>query len=106
MNNYADFQKINQANIEVATKFFGEWGKGWQAIAAEMTDYTKRSFEQGTATVEKLANAKSVEQAFEIQTEYAKTSYDEYVKQMTKLAGMYTDLAKDVYKPLENVITK
>ena len=51
---------------------FGEWSKGWQAIAVEMTDYTKRSFEEGTATFEKLLSAKSMEQAMEIQSGYAR----------------------------------
>ena len=68
MKNFEDFQKLGQTNIDTAMKMFGEWNKGWQAIAAEMTDYTKRSFEEGTATFEKLLSAKSVEQAIEIQT--------------------------------------
>ena len=52
--NFDDFQKFGQHNMDAAMKVFGEWNKGWQAIAAEMTDYTKRSFEESTATFEKL----------------------------------------------------
>jgi hypothetical protein len=37
-----------------------------------MTDYSRRSFEDGMATFQKLAGAKSVPEAFEIQTAYAK----------------------------------
>ena len=82
----------------------GEWSKGWQAIAAEMTDYTKRSFEEGTATVEKLLSAKSVEQAVEIQTGYAKRAYDDYMHQVSKLGGLYAELAKEAYKPVEKAL--
>jgi hypothetical protein len=85
-------------------KMFGEWNKGWQAIAAEMTDYTKRSFEDGTATFEKLVSAKSVEQAVEIQTNYAKRAYDEYMHQLTKIGGMYAELAKEAYRPVERAL--
>ena len=74
-----------------AMKVFGEWNKGWQAIAAEMSDYTKRSFEESTATFEKLLSAKSVEQAIEIQTGFAKRAYDDYMQQMSKIGGMYAD---------------
>ena len=49
IKNFDDFQKLGQQNVDTAMKMFGEWSKGWQAIAAEMTDYTKRSFEEGTA---------------------------------------------------------
>ena len=65
-------------------KMFGEWNKGWQAIAAEITDYMKRSFEDSTQTMEKLMSAKSIEQALEIQTSYAKRAYEEYMHQIRR----------------------
>jgi hypothetical protein len=98
---FEDMQKMNQFGIDATMKMMGEWGKNWQAIAAEMTDYTKRSFEDGTQTLEKLMSAKSVEQAFEIQSTYAKRAYDDYMHQMTKIGTMYSELAKDAYRPIE-----
>ena len=104
IKNFDDFQKLGQQNVDTAMKLVGEWSKGWQAIAAEMTDYTKRSFEEGTATVEKLLSAKSFEQAVEIQTGYAKRAYDDYMHQVSKLGGLYADLAKEAYKPVEKAL--
>jgi len=104
MNNIQDMQKLSQANVESAVKLFGDWNKSWQAIAAEMTDYSKRAFEDGTSTLEKLMSAKSLEQAVEIQTSFAKRAYDDYMHQMTKIGGMYTNLAKDAYKPVEKAM--
>ena len=104
IKNFDDFQKLGQQNVDTAMKMFGEWSKGWQAIAAEMTDYTKRSFEEGTSTVEKLMTAKSFEQAVEIQTGYAKRAYDDYMHQVSKLGGLYAELAKEAYKPVEKVL--
>jgi hypothetical protein len=104
IKNIDDFQKLGQQNVDTAMKMIGEWNKGWQAIATEMTDYTKRSFEEGTATVEKLMTAKSFEQAVEIQTGYAKRAYDDYMHQVSKLGGLYAELAKEAYKPVEKVL--
>ncbi|MFA5950711.1 MAG: phasin family protein [Hyphomicrobium sp.] len=104
MNNIQDMQKLSQANVESAVKLFGDWNKSWQAIAAEMTDYSKRAFEDGTSTLEKLMSAKSLEQAVEIQTSFAKRAYDDYMHQVTKIGGMYTNLAKDAYKPVEKAM--
>jgi hypothetical protein len=104
IKNFDDIQKMSQTNMDTVMKAFGEWNKGWQAIAAEMTDYTKKSFEEGTATFEKLASAKSVEQAIEIQTGYAKRAYDGYMHQMSKIGGMYAELAKEAYKPVEKAL--
>ena len=89
IRNFEDMQKLGQTNVDSAMKVFGEWNKNWQAIAAEMSDYTKRSFEESTSTFEKLMSSKSVEQAVEIQTSYAKRAYDEYMQQMSKIGGMY-----------------
>ena len=83
MKNFEDFQKLGQTNMDTAMKLIGEWNKGWQSIAAEISDYTKRSFEEGTATFEKLLAAKSLEQAVEIQTGFAKRAYDGYMHQMS-----------------------
>jgi hypothetical protein len=84
----------------------GEWSKGWQTIATEMTDYSKRSFEEGTATFEKLLSAKTIEQAFEIQSSYAKRAYDDYMQQLSKFGAMYNDFAKEAYKPVEKALAR
>src|SRR5215468_5328189 len=104
IKNFDDFQKLGQENVDAAMKVFGEWSKGWQAIAVEMSDYTKRSFEEGTATFEKLLAARSMEQAMEIQSGYARRAYDGYLNQISKLGGLYADLAKEAYKPVEKAM--
>jgi hypothetical protein len=104
LKNIDDFQKFGQYNVDATMKVFGEWSKGWQAIAAEMTDYTKRSFEESTTTFEKLLSAKSVEQAIEIQTGFAKRAYDGYMHQLSKLGGLYAEWAKEAYKPVEKAL--
>jgi hypothetical protein len=101
---FEDMQKVGQANMDAAMKIWSEFGKGWQALAAEMSDYTKRSFEDGTSTFEKLMSAKSLEQAFEIQTTYAKRSYDEYMHQVSKVGNMWASLAKEAYRPVERAM--
>ena len=104
MKPFEDFQKLGQTNVDAAMKVFGEWNKGWQAIAAEMTDYSKRSFENSSATFEKLVSSRSIEQMMEIQTTYAKRAYDEYMHQLTKIGGMYAELAKEAYRPMERAL--
>jgi hypothetical protein len=87
INNFEDMQKLGQSNVDGAMRMFGEWNKNWQAIAAEMSDYTKRSLEEGSTTLEKLMGSKSVGQAIEIQASYAKRAYDDYMQQVTKIGG-------------------
>lgn len=101
MKTYEDLQNIGQSSFDAQAKVVGEWGKGWQAISVELTDYTKRTFEDTTGTFEKLLQAKTVDQALEIQSSYAKRAYEDYVRQMTRLGSMYAALAQDAVRPLQ-----
>jgi phasin family protein len=79
---------------------------GFQAIAAAYGDYTKKSFEDTKSFVEKLSGVKSLDKAIEVQTEYAKSAYETFVAESQKIAGMYTDLAKQTFKPIEGAVAK
>jgi hypothetical protein len=106
LKNFEDIQKFGKDNVDTCMKQFGSVSKGWQAIATEFADYSKKSFEDGSAALEKLFGAKSLEKAVEVQSEYAKTTYEGFVAQATKLGELYTDLAKETYKPYEGLLSK
>src|SRR5439155_13270728 len=77
-----------------------------QTIASAYDDYTKRSFEDTKSFVEKLSGVKSLDKAIEVQTEFAKSAYETFVAESQKIAGLYTDLAKQTYKPFEGLVAK
>jgi len=99
-------QRISKEGFDAALRSYGELNKGFQAIAAEVTDYSKKAFEDHTRAFEQLIGAKSVEQAVEIQSQYAKKAYDTYMAEMSKIGEMYAGLARDAYKPVETAFTK
>ena len=106
LKNFDDMQKYGKEHVDSAVKAWGQVSKGVQAIAAETADYSKKSFEEGSAALEQLLGAKSLEKAIEIQTAYAKTAYEGFVAQATKIGELYADLAKETYKPFEMFISK
>jgi hypothetical protein len=101
--NLEDIQKISKDNIDAMTKSFGVMPKSVQAIAAEIADYSKRSFENGAKAMQNLLAVKSLDKAIEVQSEYAKTAYEDYTAQLTKLGTLYSDLAKEAFKPYEGL---
>jgi hypothetical protein len=106
LKNFDEFQKFGKDNMDSTLKAWGHMSKGVQAIAAETADYSKKSFEEGSAALEKLLGARSFEKAVEIQTAYAKTAYEGFVAQATKLGELYADMAKESYKPFESFVGK
>ena len=103
---FDDFQKFGKEQLEVVTTSSSSLAKGWQTIAAESSEYSKKSFENGSAFLEKLLGAKSLENAIQIQSEYAKTFFEGLVGYVTKTGELYSNLAKEAFKPIETTITK
>ena len=106
VRNIDEVQQLGKDNMDATLKSFGALSKSLQTIAIEFADYSKRVFEQGTAASEKLLGAKSLDKAFEVQSDYLKSSYEGFVAQATKLGELYADLAKEAYKPFESAISK
>src|SRR6266852_5613228 len=106
LKNFEELQQYGKDHVDTTMKAWGHVSKGVQAIAAETADYSKKSFEESSAAFEKLFGAKSLEKAIEIQTAYAKTAYEGFVAQATKMGELYADLAKETYRPFENLVGK
>jgi hypothetical protein len=69
-----------------------------QTIALAYGEYTRKSFEQTKSFVEKLAGVRSLDQAIEIQTEFAKQAYETFVKDAQKIRELYSGLAKQTFE--------
>ena len=106
MQTFENANKFNKEFVDSAMKSAAAWTSGLQAIAAQSADYAKVSMERGSEAFEKVASAKSPEKVFEIQAEYAKSAFEGFVAQATKVSELYADLAKDAYKPIEGVFAK
>ena len=106
VKNLEDMQKFGKDGVEVALKSFDAYAKNVQGIAQEFADYSKKSVEEGSKTMEKLLGAKSFDNAIEIQNAYLKSAYEGFVSQTAKLGSLYADLARETYKPFESQIAK
>lgn len=89
-----DFQKVSKDNYDAMLRSYGELNRGFQTISTRMTDYSKQAFADATQTLEKLVGARSLEQAIEIQSQYAKSAYDSWMAEASKIAEMYASVAR------------
>ncbi len=76
--------------MDKVTTAFDAWARNTQAIAAEVADYSKKSFENSAAALE--MGAKSPEKAMEVQTEYLRSAYEEFVIVASKIGELYAEL--------------
>ncbi|OWV79666.1 phasin family protein [Rhizobium sp. R634] len=101
MFNFDDANRKSKEAVDTALRTYSDTARGFQAIATEAAEYSKKSFQDAVTHFETLAGAKSFEAAFELQTSYVKSAYESFVSETTKLGEMYADLAKSAYKPYE-----
>ena len=98
--NFPDIKAFGTAPFEAFTAATASSTKGLQAIAAETTDYSKKSFEKSRGFFEKLIGVKKFEEAIQLQSDFAKSAYEDFVAQATKIGEMYSDFAKEAFKPI------
>jgi hypothetical protein len=106
VKNFDDMHTMSNANADATMHSFGVVTEGTQAIAIEIADYSKRSFEQGAKMVENLLSAKSLDKAMQVQSDYVKAAYEDYVACTTKLSELCANLAKEAFKPYEGLVGK
>ena len=98
-----EVQRASKNGFDAAVSSFAEANKG---LAAEITAYSKKTFEDGTRAFEQLLGAKSFGQVIEIQSQYARMVYEAHVAELSKLGEMYAGLTRNAYKPVEQAAAK
>ena len=78
-----------------------------QTIANAYRDYTKKSFQETGSFVEKLMAVRSFDKAIEVQTEFARQAYANFVAESQKICELYSELAKQIiFRPWEGFAAK
>lgn len=101
-----DIQNYGKEQFETVLASATSVQNGIQAIASAYGDFTKKSFEDTKSFVEKLSSVKSLDKALEAQTDFARSAYETFVAESQKIAGLYGDLAKHAFKPVETLVSK
>lgn len=98
---YDNVVSYNKDTAEALLKSATVAGKGAETLNNEIYAYTKQSLEDSLAAGRALLSAKSVHEAIEVQTGFAKSAFENYVAELTKVNKLVTAAAKDSFAPLE-----
>lgn len=76
-------------------------GKGFQAINSEAAAYSKQAIEDFATATKAVMGSKSIHEAIELQTSFAKSAFAAYVAQITKYNEKAIAVTKESYAPLQ-----
>jgi phasin family protein len=80
--------------------------KGAEALSQQALGFAKTSWEDGVAASKELSTARSVQEFFELQTNWAKKSMERYMAELTKTNEILTSTVKDSLKPINERVTE
>ena len=101
MKGYDAFVGYGKDTADAVTKSATIAGKGVEAINSEIYSYSKQSVEEAVAATKAVMGSKSVHEAFEFQTDFAKSAFEAYVAELSKISELATATTKDVYAPFK-----
>ena len=94
-----EVKTLGLSQVEAITAAATSSAKGLLAITAEATDYSKKSVENGFALLEKFSQARKPDEIVQLQSDFGKAAYDDFIAGATKISNIYVDLAKEAFSP-------
>ena len=101
VKNYDTLVGYGKETVEAVVKSAEAAGKGAETLHNEIYAFSKSSVEESIAAAKALMASKSAHEAFELQTGFAKSAFEQYVAQVTKLSEIYTTSTKQAFAPLQ-----
>ena len=97
---FEDVTQFGQDNVEAFVASGKVVAKATEDMNAEIMAYSKKAYEDAMAASKEMAAARSVTEFFEKNTNFAKSSFEGFVAQATRMNEMYSVAARDAFAPL------
>ena len=94
-----DFFARNRENLDAIVSANVTAAKDAEQIAKHMLGMTSESFEGAWETARRLSSAKTISEAVEIQTKFARQALESFTENEMKLADLSMALMKDLTAP-------
>ena len=96
---------VSKRNLEAVVASIGAATRGAEALGAQAMSYGKSSMEQTAEAARALTAARSVQEAVELQTNFARTALETYLAEMNRMSETVAASVKDSLQPLNERAT-
>lgn len=95
----------SKKNLEAVVASVTAATKGAESLGAQYMAYSKAAVEGQVAAAKALSGAKSVQEAVELQTSWAKSAMELYMAEVGKMGETVSATIKDSFKPINERVT-
>jgi phasin family protein len=99
---YDDVAFGGKETIDAMVKAGTAYTKGIEAISAEWMAFGRQMMEDNISVTKKVMGAKTLREAMDLQSEFARTSFDGAMAQTTKIGEMATKVAQESVEPINS----
>ena len=97
---YDSLTAFQKANLEAFIQSANLATKGVESLNAEALAFSKQAIEDTVAAAKAAITSKSIQELIEVQSDFAKSSFDTMIGQATKFGEMFMSVAKESAEPL------
>ncbi len=101
MKNYDVVLGYGKDTAEACMKSATVAGKGVESLNSELYSFSKQSLEDSITATKAVMSSKSLHEAFEYQSDYAKSAFESYIGELTKFGELFTATTKSSFAPLQ-----
>jgi phasin family protein len=101
----AEMNTHSKKNLEAVVASVTAATKGAETLGARAMAYSKKSLQDHVAAAKSLTAAKSVQEAIELQTNFAKSAFEAYVAEVTKMSETVAASMKETVAPINERMT-
>lgn len=105
MATFSEMNAHSRKNLEALIASATAAAKGAETVGARAMAFSKKSMEDHVAAAKALAAAKSVQEAVELQTGFAKTAFETLVSEVNELSETMSTSVKDAMSPINERVT-
>jgi phasin family protein len=105
MKTTEDFVAFSQANLEAFVKSGQIWSAGVQELTKQIASSAKASFDESVSTFKAMSTAKSVKEAIDLQSTFAKAALEKAMAESNKLTDASIRLTEQTLAPITARVT-
>jgi phasin family protein len=93
---------FNRHNIEAFIRSANVAAKGFELINTEILTFSRQALEDSVAATKAVMSSKSLQEAVEVQSDFAKTAFDTYVGQVSKMGDIVQTVTRGAFEPFND----
>lgn len=97
---YEEMTKLQKDNWDAVVAASQIWVKGAESVSKAWVSFAQESMESAASAAKAMVGVKSLREAVDLQTDFAKGNFDKFVAESTKLSETVVKVANDAMEPI------